>query len=439
MPKIMKGEDANPQAQLRAALELAGDAFDGTVKTVEGVHQSIVGTIAKVIPAAHPVGWVSGFVYARVRNIGQLSFGIAAQGAGLVQALRPGSAASVPSDARLGVLAALNGAFGDHLETRGNDLAIPMAFCVEGEQIALTREALDKHLPNPTGSLVILLHGLCLNELQWRHAGEPDFGDRLDADLGYTALRLRYNSGRHISTNGKQFAALMETLIAAYPEPIEKLTIIGHSMGGLVARSACYYADKAGHNWVNQLTELVCLGSPHLGAPLERLGHWFTHSLTRTPFTEPLSSLGKIRSAGIKDLRHCYLLDEDWHNRDLDARESAKPRPLPRLKHVRYYNVAATLGHAPNDRMDRWFGDLLVPVTSAITNANANSGSGSGSRAMNNRGRDGRVFFGMSHFRLIHDPDVYAAIYAWLTGKPQRSRRASKAQKIKDDQVNTAQ
>lgn len=405
---------------LRASVDLAGEAFFGTVKTVEGVHQSIVGSVARYVPVAHPVGWISGFVYRRVRDVGQLSFAVASQAAGLADMLRPGSAANIPEEARLGLRAALNGAFGDYLEARGNDLALPMSFCADGDVLDISTAGIKRALPDAGGHLVILLHGLCLNDLSWRHAGQPDFGDRLKCDIGATTLRLRYNSGRHISTNGREFADLMEALLKVYPVKLKRLTLIGHSMGGLVARSACYYATKSNHRWAKSLTEVICLGSPHLGAPLERLGHWFTHSLTRTPFTAPLSDLGRIRSAGIKDLRHCNLRDEDWQNQDMDARYASKPRPLPLLENVRYFNVAASLGKSPNDRLDRWFGDILVPVKSATSTPAHRS------RRMRGSGQDGRVFFGMSHFALVHDPDVYASIYAWLTGKPQRERRAHK-------------
>lgn len=404
------------QSLLQASVELAGDAFNGLVHTVEGVHQSIVSGIATVLPPARGVGWVSSFIYARVRDVGWLGFASASQAAGLAEALRPGAARDVPQRTRMGLQAALNGAFGDHLETRGNGLGFNMGLCVNGKPIALTAHSLKKHLRKPQPNLVIMLHGLCLNDMQWRHAGTPDFGDRLEADLGYSSLRLRYNSGRHISANGREFAQLMQTLVSVYPVKIKRLTLVGHSMGGLVARSACFYAEQGGQDWVKHLSDIVCLGSPHLGAPLERLGQWVTHSLTATPLTAPLSGLGKIRSAGIKDLRYCYLRDQDWNGQDLDAPGLCRPEPLPPVKHVRYYNIAATLGKAANDPLDRWLGDWLVPVKSATSTVHR-------SRNMPGCNQDGRVFFGMNHFALMHHPDVYAAIYAWLANKPQRGPR----------------
>lgn len=402
------------QSLLQASVDLAGEAFSGAVHTVEGVHQSIVSGIARILPPARSVGWVSGFVYGRVRDIGWLSFATASQAAGLAHALHPGTASEVPQRTRLGFQAALNGAFGDHLQAHGNGLGFAMDFCVDGAPIAVTAPSLKKNLGKPRKNLVILLHGLCLNDMQWRQADKPGFGDQLEADLGYSSLRLRYNSGRHISDNGRDFSELMEKLLKAYPTKIKRLTLIGHSMGGLVARSACGYAQEHGHQWVEQLTEVVCLGSPHLGAPLERLGHWFTRSLTYTPFTAPLSALGEIRSAGIKDLRYGYLREQDWRAADVDVPRASEPLPL--LEHVRYYNVAASLGKTPDDWRDRWFGDFLVPVKSATTTTYK-------SRNMSTCKQDGRVFFGMSHFALIHHPDVYAAISAWLANEPQRRPR----------------
>lgn len=403
--------ERNGQSLLQAGVELAGEAFSGTLSTVEGVQQSVIASIARVLPPARGVGWASSFVYGRVRDIGWLSFASVGQVAGLAHALHPGGASGVPQRTHLGLQAALNGAFGDHLQARGNGLGLAMNFCVAGVPIAVIAPSLKKHLGKPRKNLVILLHGLCLNDMQWRQADKPDFGEQLETDLGYSSLRLRYNSGRHISDNGRDFSALMEKLLGAYPTKIKRLTLIGHSMGGLVARSACGYAQEHGHHWIEQLTEVVCLGSPHLGAPLERLGHWFTRGLTATPFTAPLSALGEIRSAGIKDLRYGYLREQDWQVPGADAPRADESQSLPLLEHVRYYNIAASLGKTPDDWRGRWFGDFLVPVKSATTSTHK-------SRNMSTRKQDGRVFFGMNHFALIHHADVYAAIRAWLGIKP---------------------
>ena len=101
--------------------------------------------------------------------------------------------------------------------------------------------------------------------------------------LGYTAVHLHYNSGRHISINGREFAKQLETLLREWPVPVEELTILGHSLGGLLARSACHYGAQAGHGWLQSLKNIVFLGTPHHGAPLERGGNWLQVSVARSP------------------------------------------------------------------------------------------------------------------------------------------------------------
>ena len=134
-------------------------------------------------------------------------------------------------------------------------------------------------------------------------------------DLGFTPVYLHYNSGLHVSTNGRALAQQLERLVAQWPRPLERLVLLGHSMGGLLARSALYYGTQAGHRWPARLDDLVFLGTPHHGAPLERAGHWVDLVLGATPYAAPFARLGQVRSAGITDLRHGNLMDGDWVDR----------------------------------------------------------------------------------------------------------------------------
>jgi len=413
---------------LRGGIALAADAFTGSVTIVNGVHRAITRTVTRLNPAALPVAWSSDFVYARVRDVGRLSFFGISQAAGLAETLLPARPADIPARTSHGLRSALNGAFGDTLARKGNDLALPMALVdADGRTLDVTPAALAAMRPNASRRLVVLVHGLGMNDQQWRQAGRAGFGERLAQDFGYTALRLRYNSGRHISENGRELADLLDALIAAWPVVVERLTIIGHSMGGLVARSACHYGRQAGHDWVDALQDLVCLGSPHLGAPLERLGNTVTWSLTRIPYTKPLAAIGEIRSAGVKDLRYGYVIDDDWRQHDA-AGHGYTPAPLVAAPdHVGHYLVAATLGRRHDDPLGRWLGDLLVPVTSAVAHSSVPS------RRLPDRNQDGRVFYGMNHLALIHHNDVYEAIAEWLAprlkttanrpGRPSSSNR----------------
>ena len=165
-----------------------------------------------------------------------------------------------------------------------------------------------------------------MNDLQWSREGH-DHGQVLARDLGYTPVYLHYNSGRHISTNGHEFADVMEMLLRNWPHAIKQLAIVGHSMGGLVARSACYYATLAGYAWPKRLDHLVFLGTPpsrwHTPAP----GPIFWSESAPTP--APFARLSKIRSAGIKDLRHGYVRDEDWHASAAASTRIARTPPFP--------------------------------------------------------------------------------------------------------------
>ena len=184
----------------------------------------------------------------------------------------------------------------------------------DGQPLDLMTPTLAAALPQPTGKSV-LAHGLCMNDRQWRRK-EHDHGAALAADAGFTPVYLHYNSGLHVSTNGRAFAGLLEALLGTWPVPVDELVIVGHSMGGLLARSAYHYSGVAGHAWPRHLRKIVFLGTPHHGTAFERGGNWVTVTLGVSRYTVAFACLGKIRSAGITDLRYGSLLDEDWEYRD---------------------------------------------------------------------------------------------------------------------------
>lgn len=404
---------------VRGGVAMAADVFSGTVNMVQGIHRSIDDTTTPLNPVATPIRLTRDLVYGCVRQVGAVSFMGAKQAAAFSETWVPARTRDIPERISLGLRSALNGALGDYLERSNNELALSMCLVDDdGRDLPMTAAAMAKALPEATGRLVVLVHGLGMNDQQWRQGGRADFGDRLSADYGYTALRLRYNSGRHISDNGQSLDAVLSDLVEMYPVPIERLTIIGHSMGGLVARSACYYAQQNSQPWLDHLGDLVCLGSPHLGAPLERLGNWFNQSLTRVPYTRPLSAIGDIRSAGVKDLRYGYLLEADWR-KDEDSLVHTPSRSVPGPDHVGHFLVAATLGRNEDDPRGRWLGDLLVPVESAVGHSRRPS------RRFSARDQAGRVFYNMSHFALMYHGDVYAAIAEWLEPRLDKPVAAS--------------
>ena len=395
-------------SDLRGFQRLANDATVGLTDLVEAMHHTVLRTpgILGKSPTGRTAG-VTGFVYKSVRGITRLVGGGVDALLGIVAPLLADRPSSQEREA---ILAALNGIFGDYLMASGNPLAVPMELRKGGVPVTVNRAALATTFPDPGRKIVVLVHGLCMNDLQWARKGH-DHGAALAHDLGYAPVYLRYNTGRHISTNGREFDDLMETLLQQWPQPIERLVIIGHSMGGLVARSACHYAARAGHFWPKRLNELIFLGTPHLGAPLERAGAWVDFLMGISPYTAPFAPLGKVRSSGIKDLRHGYLRDEDWQRHSVaTVHDGCASLPLP--DGVRCYAIAASKQERANSSGARVRGDGLVPVSSAL---------GQGRRASLNLGLPEAqrwVGYGMGHLDLLSRIAVYEHIRDWLTEVP---------------------
>jgi pimeloyl-ACP methyl ester carboxylesterase len=306
------------------------------------------------------------------------------------------------------VRAVVNGVIGDHLAETGNALAIPMVFRRDGRTLPLERAALAAALPDAGPRVVVMIHGLCMNDLQWDLRGTGDHGRALARDLGYTPVYLHYNSGLHISRNGRELAGLLEELVRAWPVPVAELAIVGHSMGGMVARSACHYAALAGHAWPSMLRKLVFLATPHHGSWLERVGSRFETTLAAFPYGAPFARIGKLRSAGITDLRHGNLLCEDWQGRDRfePVGDTRGIVPLPAA--VECYAMAATQGRRPFDLRDRVLGDGLVPLHSALGEHPEPR------RALAFPPERRWVLYRTGHLELLHRPDVYARLRDWM-------------------------
>ncbi|GAC1631170.1 MAG: hypothetical protein NVS9B10_24350 [Nevskia sp.] len=197
------------------------------------------------------------------------------------------------------LIGAVNGVFGDFLAREQNPLAIRLAFRHRGRSVALTPRALADAYPDATPKLAVFIHGLCCDEQSWKLYGSehwPDaaapqsYGPRLAAALGCTPLYLRYNSGRHISESGEDFAQALEQLVQHWPVAVERIALIGHSMGGLVARSASHHALAENLQWPALVTQVICLGTPHHGAPLEKLGNVATAVLGALDITRPIAT-----------------------------------------------------------------------------------------------------------------------------------------------------
>lgn len=355
----------SPQ-HLRGASRLATAATTGVTDLVEAMHAEI--TRLPLTQQRQRTSGITGLVYRSVRGVTQLVGGGLDMALG---ALTPMLGQAAPDRANA-ALAALNGVLGDYLEDTANPLATPMS--------------LQPLVPGATGPALVMLHGLCMNEAQWRRDG-ADFPAAFAA-LGYQPLGLRYNSGRPIWRNGAELARLLDGV----PGP---LTLLGHSMGGLVARSAIAQAQRK--RWPKRLQCLVTLGTPHQGAPLERGGQQLQQLLAVSAYSRPLALLASRRSAGIRDLRHASLLEAD------EGKASGLPLPAG----VACYAVAATTSKKATGSPARWLGDGLVPVASALGQHR--------SPARRLAFTDTALFTGLGHMGLQTDAAVLKQLQDWLT------------------------
>ncbi|MBA4176158.1 MAG: permease [Leptothrix sp. (in: Bacteria)] len=337
---------------LRGAARLATEATAGLTDLVEAMHERIarVPGLGRVLDGR--TAGITGLVYQSIRGVTRVVGGTVDGLLGLIApALSAAEPGAMPSPEREAVVSALNGVLGDHLAASANPLAIAMALRHDGRALPLERAALAQRLPDAAPVLLVLVHGLCMNHLQWRRAGH-DHGSGLATALGATAVYLHYNTGLPIAENGRLFAGLMQRLVDAWPVPLQRVVLLTHSMGGLVARRALQQAQADGQGWAARVDDLVFLGTPHHGAPLERAGHGVDLLLGAAPYAAPLARLGRVRSAGITDLRH--------------GLSGPGQAPLPLPAGPRCWAVAATLGEGSGALKGRLLGDGLVTVDSAL-------------------------------------------------------------------------
>ncbi|MFF0454498.1 lipase family alpha/beta hydrolase [Nocardia africana] len=407
------------QAEIEALARLAGDELAGAVDGIATVHRAISDHVFAAVrlgvgPAAQPVQVIHDSIADTVYRIVS---GSAVSAAKLAEQAATFSGMPTPSRTVFGsgLIAAVQGLIGDTLAQQQPILDAPMTFRFDGAPVE--PERLAQHITNPSGRIVIFLHGLAETEHAWRLGGRPTYAERLEADLGCTSLQVRYNSGLHISENSRQLDDLLQRLVEHWPVEIEQVSLVGHSMGGLIARGACFGAAEDGHSWVRHVRQVVCLGSPHLGAPLEQFVHYLSAALVRVPETRPFGRLLRRRSAGIRDLRDGSLVDQDWNGLDADALRRRAIREIPLLEGADHYFVTATITRSPNHPLGRVIGDGLVLTT-----------SGSGRNRMRRIGFDddnGLHLPGANHFTLLNHETVYEALSRWLCGeREQKSLRS---------------
>ena len=305
----------------------------------------------------------------------------------------------------------LNGVVGDYLHQQNNPLAVRMGFYAEGRPLPLSPDALESACPNMTSRICVLIHGLVCAETIWNYPGssQTNYGTLLQRDLGYTPFYLRYNTGRHISENGRNLAELMGELTAAYPVPINEIIFITHSMGGLVTRSACDYGLRHEAAWVQKVRKLFYLGSPHLGAPLEKFGNAAAFVLKKfpRPYIKIIGDVINVRSSGIKDLRFGYVSEADWAGRDPDLFLKNTKNSLPLMDGASHYVITGRLTENPRHPVSRWFGDALVRKPSALGRSRRKEHS------LRFPSCHHREYPATGHMKLAHYPEVYDQIRQW--------------------------
>jgi pimeloyl-ACP methyl ester carboxylesterase len=408
--------------ELRDASRLAAMTIRAGVSRIHELHGGIARRAFDTVgPAAVPVRVVhdaiAGAVYGGVR--GALGAGVRVAGHGASRRAGGRSLDDVPA-ARV-ALAIVNGSHGDLLERVAPALAVRMAVRERGRDVPLDADSLRSVYADATDRVVVFLHGLTETEGAWcwksvRHHGRPDvtYGSLLRRDLGYTPVFVRYNTGLHISDNGARLDDLLQRLVDGWPVPTRDLVLVGHSMGGLVARSALHHAGSGTTQamaWTALVRDTITLGSPHLGAPLERGAHRVTHLLNRLPETRPVARVLASRSVGIKDLRHGTLVADDWDGRDLDALERLPRTHVPLHDGARHFVVLATLTRSADARSARVLGDLLVPPLSATGDTGDDHRLAFPADHVHRIGR-------RHHFDLLNDPEVYERIRGWLAERP---------------------
>jgi len=408
------------RSDIRAVGDLAAEASSVLTTLVRGMHAGIAGRVfGSIGPVATPTRVIhDGLTRAIYGGVDRGLRG-ATRAASVVAAEIWGNEADEALESRTdsvaAAIAAVNGIYGDELTDHANPLAGAMTIRHDGTSVALTADALSATFPAATGRVVVFTHGWCLTERSWlRRPRQGDdhhsYGERLHADLGFTPITLRYNTGLHISVNGRTLAEILDLLHDQWPVPITELVLVGHSMGGLVARSACHYGAEQQLGWIDAVSRVVCLGSPHLGADIEKGVNAASWALAKLPETRSIAAFLNARSDGVKDLRYGACVDEDWRDADPDEFLRDRCQETPFLPHATYHFVSSTV--APS-LLGIIAGDHLVRPKSA-------AGQGK-SRSIPFDAAHGLTLSGLHHFDLLNHPSVYAKLREWLTQSPARS------------------
>lgn len=409
----MTGSADQRRNEVRAVTELGLTEISGAARGLHRTHRAVSDRVfgalrwglgRSVIPVQAMHDAVTDGVYTIVAETTAIAGEVGGRVADLPMERPP--SATVRGAA---LISTVNGLIGDELDTQCSPLADEaMTVRVDGRPVSLTAAGLADAFPAPTGRIAVLVHGLVETEHAWRARGEEpvSYPQALAEECGVTTVFLRYHTGRHISTNGQDLAELLDDLVRCWPVPVDEMILIGHSMGGLVLRSAAYHGGQAGHWWPRLVTVSVSLGTPHLGAPLESLAHHGAAALTAFPETSSFGRLLRRRSSGIRDLRAGALVDDDWSGRDPDDLARVEGADIPLLATAEHYFVSATVTSDPAHPVGRLVGDGLVLHHSAAGESKV--------RRIGFDPANGMHLGRSHHFTLLADPRIAAQLVDWV-------------------------
>lgn len=360
-------------------------AAERIIKPVEGMHWAIaapwfraLGSFGKPIRVAHDV--VSRVVYGSIR------IGAGVVGLGLDTRRAPDSSSVDPAQAFI------NGLWGDALGRHEPRLGTSMGIRDPLGASIQPGPELTEAFPTATDRLVVLVHGLTKTERCWNDTdARPGLIRSVEEHPALTPVAIRYNTGRAVAANGTQLASLLEEVHADWPQPVQSIALVGHSMGGLVIRGACAAALNAGHRWIGDVSDVITIGSPHGGAPLEKFVNAAAWGLNVAPQTRPLADFLNTRSQGIKDLRAGSFA----HASEEELMEADQP------DHVRHHFIAGVITSNPTHPIGGMVGDLMVRPASST-------------RAPRLEPTTVVVLGGVSHFDLLHEPAVIDQVMEWL-------------------------
>lgn len=291
-----------------------------------------------------------------------------------------------------------NGLWGDALAIDGHALALEMEIRTLNETTVAPERSDEAGLPEATGHVVVLVHGLFETDDVWRSQDNGGFVGSLDQQGDMTVLTVRYNSGLNVDENGKRLSELLEVVKKSWPVPIESLSLVGKSMGGLVVMRAHESGLERDHTWVGLLSHIVTVAAPHAGTPIAGAVDLAVRALALSPETLPLSQFLDSRSRGVKDMR------SGGFDPVSDA-SSDPPYPLVRAassNECRYHFLAVTVTNDPGHLLAEAFGDLVVGISSATSRESAID-------------CDRVVVGGATHTSMLAAPSVINQLLSWVT------------------------